>query len=83
MASSRRTDASGLHKRSLVLNGHPTSVAIEPAFWDALARWAEEDGTSVPALIAAIDGTRTTGSLASALRVAALARAGRQSDGPP
>jgi len=33
-----------LRKRSLNLAGHATSVALEPEFWAALARMANEDG---------------------------------------
>ncbi|MEM9224399.1 MAG: ribbon-helix-helix domain-containing protein [Pseudomonadota bacterium] len=64
-----------LLKRSVVLHGHATSVALERAFWDALDEWAQEDGLSVPAMIAGIDARRSAGSLASAIRVALLNRA--------
>lgn len=61
-----------LEKRSLTLSGHPTSIALEPAFWDALTDWAGQEGLSLIALIARIDDARTDGSLASNLRVEAL-----------
>lgn len=70
-------------KRSLTLNGHRTSVSLEPEFWDALRRLAEVERLSINALAAEIDAERTgldpTVSLASALRVRLLAeaRAGR------
>lgn len=77
-----------LHKRSLTLHGHRTSLALEPAFWQALEDLAEERGVSLSALVAGIDDARgidATGaaetSLSSALRVEALLhyarRAGR------
>lgn len=69
---SKPTESSGLNKRSVVLHGHATSVALEPAFWEALAMWAEDEGCSLAALIAAVDRKRERGSLASALRVAVL-----------
>jgi predicted DNA-binding ribbon-helix-helix protein len=62
----------------VVLHGHATSVALEPAFWDALALWAEEEGMSLAALIASVDRQRQGGSLASALRVAVLGYAFRR-----
>ncbi|MEM8663047.1 MAG: ribbon-helix-helix domain-containing protein [Pseudomonadota bacterium] len=64
-----------MRKRSVVLRGHATSVALEAAFWEALEAWSRETGRSVPALIAAIDAEREGGSLASAIRVALLLRA--------
>jgi len=62
-----------LQKRSLVIAGHATSVALEPEFWSALERFAEHDGVSLPSLIAGIDETRS-GSLSSALRVYTVTR---------
>ncbi|WP_108659296.1 ribbon-helix-helix domain-containing protein [Acuticoccus kandeliae] len=72
MPNSKRTASTGLSKRSVVLHGHATSVALEPAFWEALQRWAGDEGLSTAALIASIDRRREGGSLASALRVAVL-----------
>lgn len=62
----------GLRKRSLLLAGHATSVALEPEFWTALEEVAAARGLSLPALIASIDGARGERPLASACRVAAL-----------
>lgn len=81
MNGTKRTASTGLLKRSVVLHGHATSVALEPAFWDALSLWAQEEGMSLAALIAAIDRKRQQGSLASALRVAVLAYAFERSPG--
>ena len=75
MPGTKRTSATGLHKRSVTLHGHATSVALEPAFWDALQLWASEEGMSLAALIASIDQRRQEGSLASALRLAVLSYA--------
>jgi predicted DNA-binding ribbon-helix-helix protein len=68
---------SGLSKRSFTIAGHRTSIALEGEFWRALEQIAENDGVSLPALIADVDQKRAprTG-LASALRVFALNRAG-------
>jgi len=66
----------GLRKRSLSINGHATSVALEPEFWSTLEAMAATDGTSLAALIARIDEGRADRPLASACRVAALAWVG-------
>ena len=64
----------GLIKRSFSLAGHRTSVALEDAFWSALAEIAQDRGQTVSALVAAIDVERVAGlPLASALRLEALA----------
>jgi predicted DNA-binding ribbon-helix-helix protein len=62
-----------LTKRSFSLAGHRTSVALEDAFWAALAAIAARDGAALSTLVARIDATRAPEtSLASALRVLAL-----------
>ena len=69
-----------LLKRSFSLAGHRTSVALEPAFWEALAALAAARGMALSALVAEVDAARAPGHpLASALRVAAL-RASRAQD---
>jgi predicted DNA-binding ribbon-helix-helix protein len=64
---------SGLRKRSVVLAGHATSLALEPEFWAELDALAASRGVSVSALIGEIDAGRASRPLASACRVAALA----------
>ena len=61
----------GIRKRSVVVAGHPTSVSLEPAFWDALKELAAARGLSMAALIAEIDRDRS-GNLSSAIRVHVL-----------
>ena len=64
-------------KRSFSLAGHRTSVALEEAFWTALARIATARGQTLSALVAATDAARGPGQpLASALRVLALRESG-------
>lgn len=60
-----------LQKRSVTIAGHPTSVSLEPAFWEVLKRIAAGRGCSVNALIEAVDQDRR-GNLSSALRVFVL-----------
>jgi predicted DNA-binding ribbon-helix-helix protein len=61
-----------LRKRSLLLAGHATSVALEPEFWAVLEDMAQARDLSLAGLIAALDAERGRRPLASACRVAAL-----------
>ncbi len=64
-----------LIKHSFTLAGHRTSVALEDAFWTALAEIAAREDRPVSALVAALDAGREADQpLASALRVYALLR---------
>jgi predicted DNA-binding ribbon-helix-helix protein len=67
-----------LRKRSVMLAGHATSLALEPEFWTVLEAMAATQLSSLAALIAEIDQTRADRSLASACRVAALGHAGKR-----
>jgi predicted DNA-binding ribbon-helix-helix protein len=60
-------------KHSLTLNGHRTSVSLEPEFWQVFCDIAAARGMSVNALAAELDQSRQ-GGLASALRVFVLAQ---------
>ncbi len=61
-----------LIKRSLILAGHSTSVALEPEFWAALEAMASARAITLSTLLASLDEARGDRPLASALRVAAL-----------
>jgi predicted DNA-binding ribbon-helix-helix protein len=63
---------SSLRKRSVLLTGHATSIALEPEFWAVLEAMAAARGQSLAATIVAIDRGRGARALASACRVAAL-----------
>ena len=65
-----------LKKRSLLLAGHATSLALEPEFWAVLEAMAQAEGLSLAALVAQIDAERGLSLLASACRVRALRWAG-------
>lgn len=61
-----------LRKRSLTLDRHRTSVALEPLFWTLLEWAAQERGQALAALVAEIDRARVAAgqdNLSSALRV--------------
>jgi predicted DNA-binding ribbon-helix-helix protein len=67
-----------LRKRSVMLAGHATSLALEPEFWSVLEGLAKSRSLSLAALLADIDETREGRSLASACRVVALGFASRR-----
>jgi predicted DNA-binding ribbon-helix-helix protein len=60
------------------IEGHRTSIALEPEFWDALAVIAAREGLTMSDLIARIDRERSERDpgqpLASAARIFALRR---------
>jgi len=66
-----------LRKRSVLLSGHATSIALEPEFWRVLDAMARARTQSLAALIVSIDRARDERPLASACRVAALEWAGK------
>ena len=59
-------------KRSVTIAGHPTSISLEPMFWQALEDQARDDGQPLNALVAKIDASRldapTPPNLTSAIR---------------
>jgi predicted DNA-binding ribbon-helix-helix protein len=61
-----------LSKRSVVLAGHATSVALEPEFWAVLDRIAQTRALSKAQLLADVDANRGRRPLASACRLLAL-----------
>jgi predicted DNA-binding ribbon-helix-helix protein len=65
-----------LIKRSVSLDGHATSVALEAEFWTALEANARLRRLSLAGLIGEIDSQRGDRPLASALRVWALLHQG-------
>ena len=63
---------SQIAKRSIVIEGHKTSVSLEDAFWTTLKDIAHERGQTLSQLIAAIDKDRHQGNLSSAIRLFVL-----------
>jgi predicted DNA-binding ribbon-helix-helix protein len=59
-------------KRSIVIVDHKTSVSLEDAFWKGLKEIASRRGTTLTALVAAIDAQRHEGNLSSAIRLFVL-----------
>jgi predicted DNA-binding ribbon-helix-helix protein len=73
---------SAIIKRSIVIDGHKTSISLEDAFWRALKDICEQRGLSVSAQVQAIDTERNSGNLSSAVRLFVLDyfRTGAQGD---
>lgn len=65
-----------MHKRSVTIDGHRTSISLEDAFWSELSALARARDLSLNALVAEIDHARSTGpgapNLSSALRLHVL-----------
>jgi predicted DNA-binding ribbon-helix-helix protein len=59
-------------KRSVVIDGHRTSVSLEAAFWNSLREIAHQRNETVTQLVARIDAERTTANLSSNLRLFVL-----------
>jgi predicted DNA-binding ribbon-helix-helix protein len=59
-------------KRSVVINGHKTSVSLEQPFWDIARALAGSEQITVSALLRRIDQERQHANLSSAVRVYVL-----------
>lgn len=66
--------AAGIRKRSVVIEGHATSVSLEAEFWEALTAIARRRGVTINQLVAEIDSSRQ-GNLSSAIRIFVLREA--------
>ncbi|MGB8745365.1 MAG: ribbon-helix-helix domain-containing protein [Pseudolabrys sp.] len=70
-------------KRSVVLNGHKTSISLEDAFWSTLKEIAQAQGATVSQTVTEIDKSRRGESLSSAIRLFVLDRVRSKKWGPP
>jgi len=62
-----------IRRRSVTVAGQKTSISLEGAFWQGLRDIAEDHHTSLPRLIARIDGDRQQfANLSSAIRMFVL-----------
>lgn len=69
-------------KRSIMIDGHATSVSLEDAFWNNLREMAAVKGVTLARLVTMIDHARPADvGLATAVRLTILAQAKR--DQPP
>ena len=63
---------SSVVKRSIVIDGHKTSVSLEDPFWNDLKRIAHARRLTLSELVAKIDALRERGNLSSAIRLFVL-----------
>ena len=63
---------SGIVKRSVVVDGHKTSVSLEDQFWNDLKAIARAHGAPLSKIVSEIDNTRRQSNLSSALRLFVL-----------
>jgi predicted DNA-binding ribbon-helix-helix protein len=63
---------SSVVKRSIVINGHKTSVSLEDAFWKGLKEIAQARNKTLSDEVAAVDVERDHGNLSSAIRLFVL-----------
>jgi predicted DNA-binding ribbon-helix-helix protein len=61
-------------KRSVMIDGHKTSVSLEDAFWTTLKDIARERNETLSRLVTMIDEERGAGNLSSAIRLFVLGR---------
>jgi predicted DNA-binding ribbon-helix-helix protein len=66
---------SSVIKRSIMIDGHKTSVSLENAFWEDLKEIAQTQQSTLSKLVAAIDKRRQHGNLSSAIRLFVLTHA--------
>jgi predicted DNA-binding ribbon-helix-helix protein len=65
---------SSIIKRSVVIEGHKTSISLEDAFWRGLKEIARTQQATLSNIVAEIDKTRQQGNLSSAIRLFVLDR---------
>jgi predicted DNA-binding ribbon-helix-helix protein len=59
-------------KRSVVVNGHKSSVSLEEGFWSGMKEIANGRNMTLSDLVSEIDKNRQQGNLSSALRLYVL-----------
>jgi len=69
-----------VHKRSVIIGGHKTSISLEEAFWREVRAIADSRRMTVSALLREIDEARRTPNLSSAIRVYVLEHVRAQAD---
>ena len=65
---------SSVVKRSVVIDGHKTSVSLEDAFWIGLKEIARAQHATLSNMVTEIDRTREQANLSSAIRLFVLDR---------
>ncbi len=63
---------SPVEKRSIIIDGHKTSVSLEDAFWSGMKEIASGRNATLSQLVSTIDAGRQQGNLSSAIRLFVL-----------
>ena len=63
---------STITKRSIVIDGHKTSVSLEDAFWSGLKEIAQDQHKTMSNMVGKIEASRIHGNLSSAIRLFVL-----------
>jgi predicted DNA-binding ribbon-helix-helix protein len=63
---------SAVQKRSVVIDGHKTSVSLEEAFWNGMKEISGLRNMTLSELVGEIDNNRQQGNLSSAIRLFVL-----------
>ena len=63
---------SAIIKRSIVIDGHKTSVSLEDPFWESLKEIGRGQQVTLSKLVAKIDAGRPYGNLSSSIRLFVL-----------
>lgn len=61
--------SSTLVNRNVTVNGHRTSMRLEPAMWDALEDICRREGLTIHEVCSLVDTRRSQSSLTAAMRV--------------
>ena len=59
-------------KRSIIVDGHKTSICLEDAFWSSLKEIAQAQGATVSQTVTEIEKSRQRGTLSGAIRLFVL-----------
>jgi predicted DNA-binding ribbon-helix-helix protein len=70
-----------VYKRSIVIDGHKTSISLEDAFWTGLREIAQCENLTLSEMVGDIDTKRQIGNLSSAIRLFVLDRTRAQPTG--
>ena len=67
--------SSVISKRSIIIDGHKTSLSLEDPFWSGLKEIAKGQEMTLSAMVGQIDTGREQGNLSSAIRLFVLKHA--------
>ncbi len=73
IASSFSAAPSAVRKRSIIIDGHKTSISLEDAFWSALRDIASASRRTLSDIVTEIDASCSNSNLSSAVRLHVLA----------